>query len=192
MTRGTRIYAEYLVKKKREKDEAGRLQKGVDQEVELIKKYLDEEEKFIQGDQTKEKKITEDELKRIEEHIKEEATAVLADLLDAFAQDTRNPLYPDRAALLDYCRRSADPIGPVGLVTFTTVNARPALGERATRQFAEQVLGAQSGIEVLGIEPSDSLLRYAADKGDRHWCITQIGGSSTVQRLIRHCMSVMD
>lgn len=36
---------------------------------------------------------------------------LLADLLDAFAQDTRNPLYPDRAALLDYCRRSADPIG---------------------------------------------------------------------------------
>lgn len=36
---------------------------------------------------------------------------LLADLLDAFAQDTRNPLYPDRPALLDYCRRSADPIG---------------------------------------------------------------------------------
>ncbi len=36
---------------------------------------------------------------------------LLADLLDAFAQDTRNPLYPDRATLLDYCRRSADPVG---------------------------------------------------------------------------------
>ncbi|HEX5819426.1 MAG TPA: hypothetical protein VFY20_11130 [Gemmatimonadales bacterium] len=57
------------------------------------------------------------------------------------------------------------PVGPVGLVTFTTVNARAAMGERATQQFAEQVLGAQSGIEVLEIEPSDSLLRYAADKG---------------------------
>jgi len=62
-------------------------------------------------------------------------------------------------------RLDLHPIGPVGLVTFTTVNARPAMGERATRQFAEQVLGAQSGIEVLEIEPSDSLLRYAADKG---------------------------
>jgi hypothetical protein len=57
------------------------------------------------------------------------------------------------------------PVGSVGLVTFTTVNARPSMGERATRQFAEQVFGAQSGIEVLEIEPSDSLLRYAADKG---------------------------
>jgi squalene synthase HpnC len=32
-------------------------------------------------------------------------------LLDAFEQDVRNPPYPDRAALLDYCRRSADPVG---------------------------------------------------------------------------------
>jgi hydroxysqualene synthase len=35
----------------------------------------------------------------------------LADLLDAFLQDCANPLYPDRASLLDYCRRSANPIG---------------------------------------------------------------------------------
>lgn len=32
-------------------------------------------------------------------------------LLSAFAQDTANPLYPDRDALLDYCARSANPIG---------------------------------------------------------------------------------
>jgi hypothetical protein len=62
-------------------------------------------------------------------------------------------------------RLDLNPIGPVGLVTFTTAGARPAMGELATRQFAEQVLGAQAGIEVLEIEPSDSLLRYAADKG---------------------------
>jgi squalene synthase HpnC len=37
--------------------------------------------------------------------------ALLTDLLDAFSQDTHNPAYPDRAALLDYCRRSANPIG---------------------------------------------------------------------------------
>ena len=37
--------------------------------------------------------------------------ALLHDLLDAFEQDVRNPTYPDRAALLDYCRRSANPIG---------------------------------------------------------------------------------
>ena len=32
-------------------------------------------------------------------------------LLDAFEQDVRNPQYADRAALLDYCARSANPIG---------------------------------------------------------------------------------
>ena len=37
--------------------------------------------------------------------------ALLHDLLDAFEQDVRNPSYPDRAALLDYCRRSANPVG---------------------------------------------------------------------------------
>ena len=36
---------------------------------------------------------------------------LLHDLLDAFEQDVRNPPYPDRLALLGYCRRSANPIG---------------------------------------------------------------------------------
>jgi squalene synthase HpnC len=36
---------------------------------------------------------------------------LLDDLLDAFVQDTANPIYPDRTSLLDYCRRSANPIG---------------------------------------------------------------------------------
>jgi len=36
---------------------------------------------------------------------------LLHDLLDAFKQDTGNPHYPDRVALLDYCRRSADGVG---------------------------------------------------------------------------------
>ena len=36
---------------------------------------------------------------------------LLDDLLSAFLQDCANPVYPDRAALLDYCRRSANPIG---------------------------------------------------------------------------------
>ena len=36
---------------------------------------------------------------------------LLHDLLDAFVQDVHNPPYADRAALLDYCRRSANPVG---------------------------------------------------------------------------------
>ena len=37
--------------------------------------------------------------------------ALLHQLLDAFEQDVRNPPYADRALLLDYCSRSANPIG---------------------------------------------------------------------------------
>ena len=39
------------------------------------------------------------------------STTLLHDLLDAFEQDVRNPAYADRVELLDYCRRSANPIG---------------------------------------------------------------------------------
>lgn len=37
--------------------------------------------------------------------------ALLADLLSAFVQDVTVTRYADRSALLDYCRRSANPIG---------------------------------------------------------------------------------
>jgi squalene synthase HpnC len=50
----------------------------------------------------------------------------LCDLLSAFAQDTGNPSYPDRAALLDYCRRSANPIGRL-LLHLVDVRDRLAL-----------------------------------------------------------------
>jgi hydroxysqualene synthase len=36
---------------------------------------------------------------------------LLDDLLDAFEQDTANPRYANRSELLDYCRRSANPVG---------------------------------------------------------------------------------
>jgi squalene synthase HpnC len=49
--------------------------------------------------------------------------APLHDLLDAFSQDTRNPLYADRAQLLDYCRRSANPIGRLLLHLYAVSDA---------------------------------------------------------------------
>lgn len=52
----------------------------------------------------------------------------LADLLDAFRQDvemTRDAaVYPDRAALLDYCRRSANPVGRLLLHLYGVHDAR--------------------------------------------------------------------
>ena len=40
------------------------------------------------------------------------------DLLDAFTQDCGNPQYEDRDELLDYCRRSANPIGRLLLALY--------------------------------------------------------------------------
>jgi squalene synthase HpnC len=54
--------------------------------------------------------------------------ALLVQLLAAFKQDTRNPVYPDRAALLDYCSRSADPIGRL-LLHLSGVNDATALAQ---------------------------------------------------------------
>jgi hydroxysqualene synthase len=48
----------------------------------------------------------------------------LHDLLDAFEQDVHNPAYPDRAMLLDYCRRSANPVGRLLLHLYGIHDAR--------------------------------------------------------------------
>ncbi len=50
----------------------------------------------------------------------------MTDLLSAFAQDTGNPIYPDRPALLDYCARSANPVGRL-LLHLAAVQDRDAL-----------------------------------------------------------------
>lgn len=50
-------------------------------------------------------------------------TQPLHDLLDAFAQDVRNPRYPDRAALLGYCRLSANPVGRLLLHLYGVADA---------------------------------------------------------------------
>lgn len=46
------------------------------------------------------------------------ASAEFVALLSAFAQDVRVHRYPDRAALLDYCSRSANPVGRLVLQLF--------------------------------------------------------------------------
>ena len=53
---------------------------------------------------------------------------LLDDLLDAFEQDCGNPLYDTRADLLDYCRRSAHPIGRL-LLHLCGIDAPQALSQ---------------------------------------------------------------
>ena len=50
--------------------------------------------------------------------------AQLEALLDAFEQDVHNPTYPDRPALLDYCRRSANPVGRLLLHLYDVHDSR--------------------------------------------------------------------
>jgi squalene synthase HpnC len=54
--------------------------------------------------------------------------SALRALLSAFRQDTHDPLYPDRAALLDYCTRSANPIGRL-LLHLCGIDERQALAQ---------------------------------------------------------------
>src|SRR5438445_481018 len=53
------------------------------------------------------------------------------------------------------------PYGKLGLVTFTVENAKGSLHQFATERFAEEMLAAQPGIEVLELGPLDSELDAA-------------------------------
>lgn len=48
----------------------------------------------------------------------------MRDLLSAFKQDVVTHRYPDYASLLDYCRRSADPVGRLMLALYDADDAR--------------------------------------------------------------------
>lgn len=49
---------------------------------------------------------------------------LLEDLISAFEQDVHQHQYPDRPALLDYCRRSANPVGRLLLHLYGVSDAR--------------------------------------------------------------------
>ncbi|MBI4421185.1 MAG: hypothetical protein HY560_10195 [Gemmatimonadetes bacterium] len=65
-------------------------------------------------------------------------------------------LVPPRIDLHPYAR--------LGLVTFTVENAKGSLHQFATEQFAEAVLAAQPGIEVLELGPVDTLLQRVGER----------------------------
>lgn len=77
--------------------------------------------------------------------------APLGDLLDAFAQDVemtdRGATYPDRAALLDYCRRSANPVGRL-LLHLYGVSDEAALRQSDTICTALQLINFWQDLSV--------------------------------------------
>jgi hypothetical protein len=68
----------------------------------------------------------------------------------------RRVLVPPRLDLRPYAK--------LGLVTFTVENAQGSLHRYATERFAEQVLAAQPGIEVLELGALDTLLQRVGEK----------------------------
>ncbi len=60
-------------------------------------------------------------------------------------------------------RLDLQPYGKVGLVTFTVENAKGSLHELATQRFAEEVLAGQSGIELLEVGNTDSLVKRVGE-----------------------------
>src|SRR2546426_8909000 len=76
------------------------------------------------------------------------ATAVLLVTLSGFACASHRILVAPRLNLVPY--------GSVGLVTFTMENAKGSLHEFATRRFEEDLLAAQTAIEVQDFAQADS------------------------------------
>jgi hydroxysqualene synthase len=72
---------------------------------------------------------------------------LLQDLLSAFKQDTGNPVYAGRAELLDYCRRSANPVGRL-LLHLAGVNDAQAAAESDAVCSALQLINFWQDLSV--------------------------------------------
>lgn len=75
--------------------------------------------------------------------------APLHALLDAFEQDVRNPPYPTRVALLDYCSRSANPVGRL-LLHLYGINDAPSLQQADAICTALQLINFWQDLSVDG------------------------------------------
>jgi hypothetical protein len=61
-------------------------------------------------------------------------------------------------------RMDLHPYGRIGLVTFTVENAKGNLHQFATERFAENVLAAQPGIEILELGNIDTLMQRVGER----------------------------
>jgi hypothetical protein len=84
------------------------------------------------------------------------AVAALFILLSCLACASKRVLVPARMDL--------HPYGKLGLVTFTVENAKGSLHQFATERFAENVLAAQPGIEILELGNIDTLMQRVGER----------------------------
>lgn len=95
---------------------------------------------------------------------------LLTDLLSAFRQDVVQTSYPDRAALLDYCRRSAYPVGRLMLHLYG-IDDGDALRESDAICGALQLANFWQDLSVDGQRgrlyvPLADARRFGVDAGD--------------------------
>ena len=100
--------------------------------------------------------------------------SLLHELLDAFEQDVHNPLYGDRAALLDYCRRSANPIGRL-LLHLYGVSDSAALREADAVCTALQLINFWQDLSIDGPRgrqyvPNSELAAYGVTRAELAGC----------------------
>ncbi|MEY5100472.1 MAG: hypothetical protein RJA36_3191 [Pseudomonadota bacterium] len=117
----------------------------------------------------------------------------LHDLLDAFEQDVRYTAagrrYPDMAALLDYCRRSADPVGRLLLHLY-------GVGDALSLRQSDAICSALQLINFwqdLGLDlsrrrhylPLDLLARFGVDEAGLPSAPPGSAQDATAQALLR-------
>jgi hypothetical protein len=84
------------------------------------------------------------------------AVAVILILVAGLACAAKRVLVPARMDL--------HPYGKLGLVTFTVENGKGNLHQFATERFAENVLAAQPGIEILELGNIDTLMQRVGER----------------------------
>ena len=99
---------------------------------------------------------------------------LLHDLLDAFEQDVHNPTYADRPALLDYCQRSANPVGRLLLHLYGVTDAQ-LLRQSDAICSALQLINFWQDLSVDGPRarhyvPQADLQAHAISLGDLQRC----------------------
>ena len=97
-------------------------------------------------------------------------TELLNDLLDAFAQDVVKTRYADRAELLDYCRRSANPVGRL-LLHLYGIQDPTSLAQSDAVCSALQLINFWQDISVDHARgrhylPADALARHGLSLAD--------------------------
>jgi phytoene synthase len=95
------------------------------------------------------------------------------DLLDAFIQDVGKDRYADFAELMDYCRRSADPVGRLLLHLFGQATAANLARSDAICSALQLInhwqdvgIDAAKGANGRIYLPQDEMARFGVDDGD--------------------------